>query len=491
VVNLLRASDPTPPSNRIPDEVVRRLERLSSRPSWGPAETDERPEEADCAEIGRLGHYRVIELIGRGGMGLVYRAEDAKLLRPVALKLLRPRLSRHELARQRFLREARAMAALKHDHVVTVFEVGESQRESGPVPYLAMELLEGESLATWMQRNPPASAERVARIGHQAALGLAAAHARGLIHRDIKPGNLWLEAPAPGSNAPRVKLLDFGLADPFGPGADTEGRAAGTPAYMAPEQARGEPLDARADLYALGVVLHELATGRLPRNEPGGTFVPVRQLAPALPAALAQQIEALLAPAPAQRPSSADAVATGLAALCPAEWDTPARRRRVRLLTAVAAFVTIAVTVYHFLPARKETTARAIAVQFPAGLSDAEWEQAVHELPIGERYPVIVARLRELNSEFRDPIGRAALDHDEIVELELCTDRLTNISPLRACSRLRSLSLVGSHPGTGRLVDLTPLQGVSLAFLDISNNPGLRNLGGVTANVVRSEHTGF
>lgn len=493
VVEFLRQPEPRSPVDELPAPIVRRLEQLSSRPSWN-ALFDDTPETSGHSldlpaapdELGRLGHYRVIELIGAGGMGLVYRVEDERLLRPVALKLLRPRFARHEPARRRFLREARAMAALKHDHVVTVFEVGEATRGEGTTPYVAMELLSGESLASWMQRHPPAPAERVARIGHEAALGLAAAHAVGLIHRDIKPGNLWLETPEIGAKVPRVKLLDFGLADPFGPGAEPDGRTAGTPAYMAPEQARGEPLDARADLFALGVVLYELATGRLPNAD----FVPVRQLAPTLSPPLAALIEKLLAPKPEARPANADEVAATLAALCPPEWDTPARRRRVRIAAWLAAVSAAAVTAYHFLPADAPSPP-PVHSAIAAGLSDEAWEAAMQSLPATERYSAVVGRLRELNPEFREPVLRVALDRDELVELELCTDRVTQIAPLRTCSNLRRLSLVGSQPGTGRLVEVAPLRGLSLDYLDVSNNPDLRELAGVSAHSLRTSNTGL
>src|SRR5262245_26708446 len=215
---------------------------------------------ADVTTIGPLGVYRVVRLLGAGGMGLVYLAEDEMLHRQVAVKILSPRLVRRSAARAGFLREARLMAALKHDNVVTVFQVGEAPGPDGQtIPFLAMELLEGESLADYLRREGRMSAEWAARFGAQAADALAAAHARGVIHRDIKPGNLWLEAPPgwtatpPGDRPPlpsvaRLKVLDFGLAQPAG--EESEGaRVLGTPAYMPPEQARSEPADARSDVF--------------------------------------------------------------------------------------------------------------------------------------------------------------------------------------------------------------------------------------------------
>ena len=160
------------------------------------------PPQADD-ELGRLGKYRILKVLGHGGMGVVYQAEDPKLKRKVALKAMLPTLAASASAGQRFLREAQAMAAVKHDHVVTIHQVDE---ERG-VPFLAMEFLKGEPLDERLNREQKLPLAEVLRIGREIAEGLDAAHTTGLIHRDIKPGNIWLEAPAA-----RVKILDFGLA---------------------------------------------------------------------------------------------------------------------------------------------------------------------------------------------------------------------------------------------------------------------------------------
>ena len=147
-------------------------------------------------ELGWLAHYRVRRVLGEGGMGLVFAAEDTQLLRPVALKVIRPELSASSQITQRFMLEARAMAALKHDHVVTIYQVGQHR----DVPFLAMEYLQGMSLhAGWRGAQP--SLDLVLRLGREIAAGLAAAHRRGLIHRDIKPANIWLEVPPGGSRS--------------------------------------------------------------------------------------------------------------------------------------------------------------------------------------------------------------------------------------------------------------------------------------------------
>jgi len=248
-------------------------------------------------------------------MGVVLHAEDTQLQREVALKVIRPELGETPSIRERFLREARAMAQVRSDHVVTIYHVGEVDK----VCFLAMELLDGEPLDQWLERNADPSLGDVLRIGREIALSLAAAHARGLVHRDVKPANVWLEGPAR-----RVKLLDFGLARPQV--ADTHltnpGMIIGTPMYMAPEQARGESLDGRTDLFSLGCVLYHMLTGHPPFE--GRTTMavlaklmtesaaPASQLNPRLPTSLVDLLARLLARDPASRPASAEAVAEEL-----------------------------------------------------------------------------------------------------------------------------------------------------------------------------------
>src|SRR5262249_53059125 len=196
-------------------------------------------------------------LLGAGGMGLVFEAQDPDLRRPVALKVMRPEVAARAEARQRFLREARTAAALNHDHVLPIYQVG----EANGVPLIAMPLLAGEALEARLRREGRLPVAEVLRIGRETAEGLAAAHAAGLVHRDLKPSNLWLEAPGG-----RVKVLDFGLARPLQTDVHltASGVVVGTPGYMSPEQADGEPLDGRSDLFSLGCVLYRAATGVSP-----------------------------------------------------------------------------------------------------------------------------------------------------------------------------------------------------------------------------------
>jgi eukaryotic-like serine/threonine-protein kinase len=264
-------------------------------------------------ELGRLAHYRVLKVLGRGGMGIVFMAEDTRLNRVVALKVMLPSIARKPIARDRFLREARATAAIEHDHIVTIYHVSE---EGEPVPYLAMQFLKGMTLDHWLKAGKILNVPQIMRIGKEIAKGLAAAHARQLVHRDIKPSNVWLDA----ANRGRVKILDFGLARPTDEETHLtqEGIIVGSPAYMSPEQARGQNVDERCDLFSLGCVLYRLCAGRLPFSGSDAMSMlleiaskeptPLTQLNADLPVALAELVHRLLAKTPADRPASAKEV---------------------------------------------------------------------------------------------------------------------------------------------------------------------------------------
>lgn len=263
-------------------------------------------------ELGRLGGYRVLRVLGEGGMGVVFEAEDPLLHRRVALKAMKPRLANAD-ARLRFLREAQTAASAEHENIVTILQVGDDRG----IPFIAMPLLRGETLADRMARSSghPLPLGDILRIGREIATGLAAAHEQGLIHRDVKPANIWLEA-----KTGRVKLLDFGLAR----AADEDqhltqtGAVLGTPSYMSPEQARGEPVDHGTDLFSLGCVLYHIATGRRPFHGASavGTLLAVATVEPAAPAtvnatlpeALDRLICELMAKQRSARPASAEQV---------------------------------------------------------------------------------------------------------------------------------------------------------------------------------------
>jgi len=289
----------------------------------------------------RIMQYRLLRQIGAGGMGVVYLAEDGMLGRQVAIKLMLPTVAAVPEHQDRFLREARAMAALSNDHIVTIHQVGRHADR----PFIVMPRLHGRTLEQDLgERGAPPYPE-VFRIGREIAIGLHAAHEAGLVHRDIKPSNLWLEDPGR-----RVKILDFGMArsDARDGHLTQPGVRIGTPLYMSPEQAAGNPVDARSDLYSLGVVLYRMCAGRTPFQGDSNLALlrsiavdapqPLAELVPTIPPGLAETIMRLLAKNPADRPDSAIAAAEALEHLPVAGGETPsnfpclqarpARRRR-------------------------------------------------------------------------------------------------------------------------------------------------------------------
>lgn len=261
--------------------------------------------------IGRLAHYEVLQEVGSGGMGIVLKAFDTSLRRVVAIKLMAPHLAANAAARRRFVREAQAAAAVAHEHVVAIHSVADQHEP----PYLAMQFIEGKTLQERLDKSGPLSVREVLRIGMQTAAGLAAAHAQGLVHRDIKPANILLE-----NGVERVKLTDFGLARAVDDASVTQsGVIAGTPLFMSPEQARGESIDHRSDLFSLGSVLYAMCVGHAPFRASTTMGVlkrvcdesprPIREVNPDIPDWLANIIAKLLAKKPSDRFQSAKEVA--------------------------------------------------------------------------------------------------------------------------------------------------------------------------------------
>jgi eukaryotic-like serine/threonine-protein kinase len=261
--------------------------------------------------LGRLGHYDVLEAVGQGGMGVVMRAFDAKLHRVVAIKALFPGLAANREARQRFVREAQAAAAVTHDNVISIHAVD----DEGPVPYLVMQYIEGCTLQAKIDRATPLPLKEILRIGLQISEGLASAHRQGLIHRDIKPANILLE-----NGIQRVKITDFGLARTVDDVSLTRsGYIAGTPLFMSPEQADGKRVDHRSDLFSLGSVLYALCSGHPPFQAESTVAIlkrvceetprPLREVNPDVPEWLQEVIAKLHAKNPADRFASATDVA--------------------------------------------------------------------------------------------------------------------------------------------------------------------------------------
>lgn len=305
--------------------------------------------------LGRLGRYDIEKIIGSGGMGIVLKAHDSELNRPIAIKLLAPHLSHVGAARERFAREGRAAAAVVHEHVVAIYNV----EADGTLPFLTMQYVPGHSLQHRVDENGPLSVEEILRIGLQAASGLAAAHSHGLVHRDVKPSNILLE-----DTVERAILTDFGLARAMDDASLTQtGIIAGTPHYMSPEQASGGDIDARSDLFSLGAVLYFMSTGHPPFRAASALAVlhricrephrPVRYWNKDVPDELADIIDQLLEKKPSRRLASAEEVRQRLASLLSQVQQFGLGRRsfsawrykrgRRKLLAALSILVTAAV----------------------------------------------------------------------------------------------------------------------------------------------------
>ena len=257
--------------------------------------------------LGRLGRYEIEKVVGSGGMGVVLKAFDTDLNRPVAIKVLKQYLAENGAARLRFVREARAAAAVVDEHAVAIHNV----ESDGDVPFSVMQYVSGESLQARVEREGPLDTAEILRIGSQAAAGLAAAHKQGLIHRDIKPGNLLLE-----TGVERTLLTDFGLARAMDDASLTHsGIVAGTPHYMSPEQANGQPVDQQSDLFSLGSVLYFMAAGHPPFRADRAMAVlhricrdrhrPLWEINADVPEELSLIVDRLLEKKPQRRPGSA------------------------------------------------------------------------------------------------------------------------------------------------------------------------------------------
>ena len=293
------------------------------------------------AEVGTIlgGRYRVLGTLGQGGMATIYHAMDTQLGREVAVKVLRPEYLRDPDFSSRFRQEAQNAASLSHPNVVTVYDYGEDP--SGP--YIVMEYVDGEDLATILRNNGPLPPTQTARIGAAVAKALAAAHARGIVHRDVKPGNVLIGRDG------RVKVVDFGIARAIAEAQMTlPGTTLGSVHYFSPEQARGEPATSASDIYSLGIVLYEMLTGKRPWEGDSAAAVALARLSgpipdptlarPSTPADLALVVRTALALDPDDRYATATALAEALEATLP-PGSAAAAAAGVAALGAAAAGV--------------------------------------------------------------------------------------------------------------------------------------------------------
>jgi serine/threonine protein kinase len=446
--------------------------------------------------LGRIGHYHALQVLGKGGFGVVFRAFDDTLQRVVAVKMMAPQLAATSPARKRFLREARTSAQVRHENIVQVHEVGEQ-----PLPYLVMEFIPGETLQQRLDRLGPVDTAEVVRVGRQIAEGLAAAHAMDLIHRDIKPGNILLE----GAQL-KVKITDFGLARSADDASLSQsGVIAGTPMFMAPEQAKGEQLDQRADLFSLGSVLYQMASGRPPFRANGTLAVlkrvaedqprDIREIIPETPQWLCDIIAKLHAKNPDERFQSAREVAD-LLADCEAQLKAhtklkdssriPCRKMQrsegrkwvavaaVLLLPVIALVVSEFAGVTHLFRDRDATPNHPDGPPEPIAKGDPSrkdeppkeqaeldhWVQRVAALPAEEQLEEVRKELVRRNPGF-DGKFEHKIEDGVVTEFEIVTDNVTDIAPIRVWSALRVLESRGGM----LLWDLTPLKGMNLATL--------------------------
>jgi serine/threonine protein kinase/Leucine-rich repeat (LRR) protein len=527
--------------------------------------------------LGRLAHYEVLEVLVNGGFGTVVKAFDEKLHRFVAIKLMSPLLAATSASRKRFVREARSAAAVRHANVIAIYAV-----EDQPIPYLVMDYIAGRTLQQKLEMTGPLDLPDVLRIGQETAAGLAAAHEMGLIHRDIKPGNILLE-----EGVEHVKITDFGLARAADDASLTQsGFIAGTPLYMAPEQALGEKIDQRADLFSLGSVLYAMCSGRPPFRAANTIAVlkrvvedtprPIREIIPEVPGWLCELISQLHAKNPADRitsardvsdllarrlaelqgtgslpaplavPRSAEAKAPAAKEALKPPWSIPwsrfFNRRRMVVATALVMLFgclgfseATGVTDFHSTVIRLFSPEGTLVVEVddpgvsvkvegsgvvitgagareirlvpgrytveaskngklvrhelvnvakngrqvvrvsqeppppaakaaPRSADESAWERVVAALSATEQVKAVRARLKELNPNFDSPLV-PVIEDGVVRELAFSTDDVTDVSPVRVLTRLRSLKCSGLGDRNSPLTDLSPLSGLPLRRL--------------------------
>lgn len=480
--------DDGPPSSEA--EFAKYLEP-ATRPGW----------------IGRLGHYEIEQILGRGAFGIVAKAFDDKLHRVVAIKFMNPTLAATSPPRKRFLREARTAAAVTHENIVAIYAV-----EEEPIPYLVMEYIPGQTLQQRMDANGPFDVPEILKLGRQIASGLAAAHAANLIHRDIKPANILLT----GGTNERAKISDFGLARAVDDASLTSsGLIAGTPMYMSPEQARGETLDHRTDLFSLGSVLYQMASGRPPFRAANTIAVlkrvcedrprPLDDVMPGAPEWLQTIIFRLMEKDPGNRYQSADEVAELLE-----RYETELRHHgrvksvftvpetqvlkrdkspraasRKKPLAWLIAGVTALVLIVGFvvmnggktplesIPIVSQRTppttpSEQAAITWKPTPEQQSFFEEVAGLTLVGQVKAVEKKLSEENPGFLGT-GNVSFDDGKVSTLNISGDRISDLWPVRAFPGLTSLICNGTQGSAPKLQDLSSLVGIKLTNLSFAN----------------------
>lgn len=505
--------------------LLQRLENLSEQPAtsrrspdwlaWA-GETFGRGTDGQPA----LGEYRLQRVLGAGGMGVVFQACDTSLERLVAIKVLRPELAANERHRERFLTEAQSMAALSHPHLVRVFRTG----TFCGLPFLVMELLGGETLAQRLARGPALTLLQILEIARDVARGLAAVHQHRLVHRDVKPDNVILEW---ASDRCGLKLLDFGLARDVSQSDLDEDRGwvLGTPAFMSPEQALGEPVTPKSDLFSLGCVLYRMLSGRLPfagetpqamlRARSTQSPVALQMLVPTLSPDVTGLADRLLAGDPERRPAGAAEVADELERLAGGlrprfTWRRAAIAAGLIMLISGGLLASTALpsmapdatdmgtsetpsnqtsTGSQASPDPAAATGSQVAARKPAPPLDTEWFTRVSKLLPEEQVAEVVAEMQR-----RNPDWAGTHEFDEragtVTRFRFSPHHVSDLSPVRALVELEFLQFPGTET-SGDVFDFTPLTGLPLRILDCGHNPisDFSPLKGMPLNILRAKST--